>query len=300
MKRDMSTPLRATLVGSFAILLWSSLATLTAASGAVPPFLMTALTFAIGGALGLAVAARRPNGLAALRQPWPVWLHGVGGLFGYHACYFAALRLAPPVEASLIGYLWPLLIVLLSAFLPGGGLSLRHVLGALLGLGGAALIIGGRSGGFGFDAAYAPGYAAAFACALLWSGYSVASRLFQTTPTEAVAGFCVATAVLAALCHLAFEATVWPQGTVAWAAVAGLGLGPVGLAFYVWDVGMKRGDVRLLGVLSYAAPLLSTLLLIAAGYAQATPTLAVACGLIVAGALVATFGGRRKPSSAAA
>ncbi len=112
-------------------------------------------------------------------------------------------------------------------------------------------------------------------------------------PTDAVAGFCLVTAALSLACHLAVEDTVWPAGGAQWAAVAALGVGPVGAAFYLWDIGMKRGDIRLLGVASYAAPVLSTLVLVAAGYAPATWNLALACGLIVAGALVATLGPSR-------
>lgn len=295
----MTSSLRATLVGSLAIVLWGTLAVLTAATGNVPPFLLAALTFAIGGALGLAVASRRPNGLAALRQPWPVWLHGVGGLFGYHLLYFTALKLAPPAEASSICYLWPLMIVLFSALLPGGGLAARHVIGAGLGLAGAGLLISARSGGFGFEAAYLPGYLAAFASSVIWGAYSVASRWFRQVPTEAVAGFCLATAALAAVCHVALEPTIWPADAGEWLAVAALGVGPVGVAFFVWDVGMKWGDVRMLGVASYACPMITVLLLLAFGYAEPTPALAFGCALIVGGAVVATLGGRRKAAASA-
>lgn len=280
-------PASATRIGLLAILLWSTLAVLTAATGTVPPFLLTALTFAIGGAVGLVAAAAGP-GLSVLRQRPLAWLHGVGGLFGYHFLYFAALKWAPPAEAGLINYLWPLLIVLLSALLPGGGLKRAHVVGALLGFAGTVVLLLGKGGFAGIEARYAPGYLAAFACAFIWSSYSVASRAFADVPTHAVAGFCLATAALAGLCHLAWEDTVWPTGAGEWAAVALLGLGPVGLAFYAWDIGMKRGDVRFLGVASYAAPVLSTLLLVATGFAAPTWTLAAACLLIVGGAFVAT------------
>lgn len=280
-------PASATRIGLLAILLWSTLAVLTAATGKVPPFLLTALTFAIGGAVGLVAAAAGP-GLGVLRQSPLAWLHGVGGLFGYHFLYFAALKWAPPAEAGLINYLWPLLIVLLSALLPGGGLKRVHVIGALLGFAGTVVLLLGKGGFGGIEARYAPGYLAAFACAFIWSSYSVASRYFARVPTHAVAGFCLATAALAGLCHLAWEETLWPAGAGEWAAVALLGLGPVGLAFYAWDIGMKRGDVRFLGVASYAAPVLSTLLLVATGFAAPTWTLAAACLLIVGGAFVAT------------
>lgn len=285
---------RATLIGLVAILLWSTLALLTASTGATPPFLLMSLTFAIAGVAGLVVAAFRPGGLAALRQRWTAWAHGVGGLFGFHFFYFTALKLAPPAEAGLIAYLWPLLIVLFSAALPSEKLAARHLAGAALGLAGTAALIAGRAGGLSFALGAALGYASAAACAVVWAAYSVSSRAFAKVPTEALAGFCLATATLAALCHLALERTVWPAGPGQWLAVLGLGLGPVGLAFFAWDVGMKRGDVRLLGVAAYAAPLVSTLLLVAFGFAEPTAGLAAGCALIVGGALVATLARRRR------
>ncbi|OYX87955.1 MAG: EamA family transporter [Azorhizobium sp. 35-67-5] len=279
---DLSSARRATRIGLLAILLWSTLAVSTSATGAVPPFLLTALTFAMGGAVGLVAALRGP-GLAVLRQPVSAWVHGVGGLFGYHFLYFTALKLAPPAEAGLICYLWPLLIVLLSATLPGQKLRAVQVAGALLGLLGVIALFTGK-GLSGFSAQALPGYLAALAAAFIWAIYSVGSRTFGQVPTEAVAGFCLGTALLSALCHLASETTIWPAGPQEWLAVALLGIGPVGAAFYAWDIGMKRGDVRFLGVASYAAPALSTLLLVAAGYAEPRWTLALACLLIIGGA----------------
>ncbi|HEY8382101.1 MAG TPA: EamA family transporter [Microvirga sp.] len=287
----------ATGIGSIAILLWSLLALFTAASGTVPPFQLAAMTFLVGGFVGVATWIVRPQGIAALRQRPAVWALGIGGLFGYHALYFAALRLAPPAEAGLINYLWPLLIVLFSSFLPGERLRAAHLVGALLGFAGVAVLIAGR-GALAIRPEHLPGYACAFACAFVWAGYSVLSRRFGSVPTDAVAGFCLATSALSLLCHLAFETTVWPANTAQWLAILALGLGPVGAAFYVWDIGMKRGDIRLLGVASYAAPVLSTLILVLAGYAEPTLTLALSCGLIVAGALVATLMPKRSAAAA--
>jgi drug/metabolite transporter (DMT)-like permease len=282
----------ATLIGFGAVALWSLLALLTAATGSVPPFQLAAMTFAIGGVLGIVSWLARPEAVRALRQAPVVWALGVGGLFGYHALYFAALRLAPPAEAGLINYLWPLLIVLFSALLPGERLKAGHVVGALLGFAGVVALVSGRAD-LDMRAEHALGYSCAFAAAFVWAGYSVLSRRFGSVPTDAVAGFCIATSALSLVCHLAFEATVWPAGAAQWAALIALGLGPVGLAFYLWDIGVKRGDIRLLGVASYAAPVLSTLFLVLAGYADPTPALALACALIVAGALAATVMTRR-------
>ena len=281
----------ATLIGFAAILMWSLLSLLTVATGAVPPFQLAAMTFSIGGTLGAASLMSRRAGMQALRQqfsgqPWQVWALGVGGLFGYHALFFLALRLAPPAEAQLVNYSWPLLVVLFSAVLPGEHLKSHHVAGALIALAGTAVLFFAR-GGIGFAQDYLPGFTAAFVAAFTWAIYSVASRRFAAVPTATVAGFCLATAALAAICHVAFEQTHWPQSGAQWLAVLGLGIGPVGIAFYVWDVGMKHGDIRILGVGSYLAPLLSTAFLVLAGYAAASFSLALAAALVAGGGILA-------------
>ncbi|MGE0749480.1 MAG: DMT family transporter [Variibacter sp.] len=276
----------ATAVGFCAILLWSLLALFTTASGRIPPFQLAALTFAIGGLAGAATWLWRRGGPAALRQPWPVWLLGVGGLFGYHALYFTAIKTAPPAEAGLICYLWPLLIVLFSAFLPQERLRAHYVIGALLGLAGTCILFfGGRS--FALETDYIPGFAAAFVAAFVWATYSALSRRFAAVPTDAVAGFCLVTAALAALFHLLFEQTVWPANLREWGAVALLGIGPVGAAFYAWDHGVKHGDLRVLGAVSYLAPVLSTVFLVIAGFATASASLALAALFITAGGMLA-------------
>jgi drug/metabolite transporter (DMT)-like permease len=280
----------ATLIGFSAVLLWALLALFTVRTAPVPPFQLNALAFSISGAVGLIWVAAS-GGLGQLtRIGWRIYAFGTLGLFGYHAFYFTALRLAPPAEAGLIAYLWPLLIVLFSGLLPGERLRRGHVIGALVAFGGAALILaGGITGGAEGTLA---GYGFALLCALTWSGYSVLSRRLGTTPTASVAVFCLATAALSTAGHFAFEETAWPETTVGWAAIAGLGLGPVGLAFYTWDVGVKRGDIQLLGTASYAAPLLSTLILIVAGLAEPRREVLLAAVLITAGAALAVRAGR--------
>ena len=280
----------ATSIGFVAVLLWALLALFTAGSAPVPPFLLNALTFAIGGAVGVVWVLLRGR-LSTLRGvSWRIYAFGTVGLFGYHALYFSALRLAPPAEAGLIAYLWPLLIVLFSGLLPGEHLRRGHIIGALISFVGAALIV--LRNGANFDPAATPGLILAALCALTWSTYSVVSRRMGNTPTEVVAVFCVLTALLSVPAHLALETTVWPATGFGWLSVLALGLGPVGLAFYVWDIGVKKGDIQVLGVASYAAPLLSTFVLIAAGFAQASWQLVGAAVLITVGAGIAALASR--------
>jgi drug/metabolite transporter (DMT)-like permease len=276
----------ATLIGLTAILMWSLLAVLTVATGKIPAFQLAAMTFAIGAIVGFLTWIGRPEAMRALRQRPIAWIVGVGGLFGYHALYFLALRFAPPAEAGLLNYLWPLLIVLFSSLLPGERLAPHHITGAVLGLAGTVLLFTGN-GASGFTPAQLPGLLAAFVAAFVWASYSVMSRKLKSVPTDAVAGFCLATAVLAALVHGLVEDTVWPDTSAQWLAVMTLGVGPVGAAFYAWDIGMKRGDIRVLGAASYATPLLSTSFLILAGFANPSANIAIAAVLIAGGGLIA-------------
>lgn len=276
---------RATAIGFVAVLLWALLALFTVGTAPAPPLLLNAICFTIGGTLGLIWTAVS-GGLQQLRRvPIRIYVFGTLGLFGYHALYFSALRLAPAAEAGLIAYLWPLFIVLFSGLLPGEQLRAGHLIGALLAFAGAAAILGG--GASGIETQYLPGYSLAFLCALTWSGYSVLSRRLGDAPTASVAVFCLATAVLSWGLHFTLEDTIWPSGTLGWLSALGLGLGPVGLAFYVWDIGVKKGDIQLLGTSSYAAPLLSTLILVLFGVSDPSWSLAIATTLITAGALLA-------------
>ncbi len=274
--------MNATLAGIGALLLWAFLALLSRLAAGLPPLQLTAMSFAVASVLGLGVVARRGE-LGALRQPPLVWAHGVGGLFGYHALYFAALAFAPAVEANLLNYLWPLLIVLLSAPILGLRLGPRRLAGVALGFAGCALLLGG---GARFPAEAWFGFLCAIGCAFVWALYSVTARRLLEVPTSAVAGFCAGSAVLALLAHLVFEPSVMPDARQALAALL-LGLGPVGAAFFLWDLGMKRGDPRLLGTLAYGVPVASTLLLIAAGAGAFTWNVAMALVLVAGGGWLA-------------
>ncbi len=274
---------KATTIGFTAILMWALLALFTIGSAPVPPFLLNALCFGVGGSIGLIWTARR--GFGVLRSvSWKVYAFGTLGLFGYHFLYFTAFRLSPTAETGLIAYLWPLFIVLLSGLLPGERLGALHIIGALIAFAGAALIVLARSGGAEGSAL---GLVLAFACAVTWAAYSVLSRRLGEVPTESVTVFCLATAALSVLAHLGLEQTVWPNGALGWFSVLALGVGPVGAAFFTWDVGMKKGDIQLLGVASYAAPLLSTLALVLAGIAQPSYAILAAALLITGGAALA-------------
>ncbi|MBW8311811.1 MAG: DMT family transporter [Rhizobium sp.] len=279
----MTPRTRATAAGFAAVLLWSSLAVLTTATEGIPPFQLLALGFGVAGFAGVVVLLRPGGpGLAALRQPVAAGALCIGALFGYHALFFLALKRAPVVEANLLNYLWPLLIVVFAALLGGARVRAGQWLGTLLGLAAAALLVL-RGGRLDLAPAHLAGYLAAVGAAVIWALYSVLNRRFEAVPSSAMAGACLAVGLLGGGAHLLFETTVVPTAPQ-WLAIVALGLGPTGIAFWLWDIGTKRGDIAVLGTLSYAAPLLSTGLLLAFGKAQPHWTQAVAVALLLLGA----------------
>ena len=276
----------ASLCGLGAILLWALLALFTAGTAQVPPFQLTAMTFGIAFvSVSLKWLFYRQDIRPLFKIPAGLWVLGVAGLFGYHFFYFLALKNAPAAEAGLIAYLWPLLIVLFSTLLPGERFYWFHLVGGLISLVGAGLLIT-KGATLEIRPEYSTGYLAAILCAFIWSSYSVLSRRYSAVSSDVIGLFCGITALLSLGCHVLFEVTLWPEGALQWLAVLGLGIGPVGGAFFLWDRGMKHGDIQTLGVLS---PLLSTLILLAVGVASFSWPLLFGCLLITVGALVGSL-----------
>ncbi|KFN47839.1 DMT family transporter [Arenimonas composti] len=274
---------RATLAGFAAVLLWSTLAVLTTATAGIPPFQLLALGFGIAGIAGVGWLLRPGGpGAGALRQPAAAATLTIAALAGYHALYFTALKHAPAVEANLLNYLWPLLIVVFAALIGGQRVRAGQWLGTALGLAAAVLLVS-RGQAFALEERHALGYAAAIGAALVWSLYSVLNGRFAAVPVTAMAGSCLAVAVIGGLAHALFETWVAPTAGQ-WLAIIAIGLGPTGIAFGLWDVGTKRGDIAVLGALGYAAPVLSTGWLLAFGRGAPHWTQAVAVGLLLAGA----------------
>lgn len=283
---------RSTLLALAAIALWGSLASLGVALGHVPPFLLTGLSLLIGSLIALPICGFK---LARWRVPLATLALGVYGLFLYHFLLFVALRHAPPVQANLINYLWPLLIVVLApVLLPGMKLRALHVVAAVLGFCGAALVILGGSGHVALSQVqWSWGYLAAAAAAFIWSSYSLLTTRVAPFATSAIGGFALLSGVLSLLCHAIMEPAVTlsvRDGVL----IVLIGLGPMGAAFFLWDQALKTGDPRQIGLLSYLTPLLSTGLLLVVNDQPLTLTVVVAGVMIVAAAWL----GRRASATA--
>jgi drug/metabolite transporter (DMT)-like permease len=285
---------RATLFGFLAIGLWASLAILTTAAAGIPPFELLALTFSLAGGVGCAWLLRPCGaGVAALRQPAGAAALTISALGGYHSLYFIAFSRAPAIEVNLVNYLWPLLIVVFAGLLPGVRVYARQWAGTLLGLAGAALVVtGGQS--FAMQPKYLAGYLAALGAAFTWSAYSVLNRRYGSVPSSAMAGSCLAVGLIGTVIQLAGGRWVMPTPGQ-WAAIVAMAAGPVGMAFWCWDRGTKHGDIVVLGMASFATPVLSTGLLLMFGRARPHWTQGAALGLLLTGAYLSTQRKREKP-----
>lgn len=280
----------ANLLALGAIALWASLAALGVSLAHVPPFLLTGLALLVGSVIALPLSR---FDFRQWRVPASTLALGVYGLFGFHFLLFIALRHAPPVQANLVNYLWPLgIVVMAPLFLPGVSLTQRHLFAATVGFAGAALaILGGRAAGSGAgEPLWAWGYVPAAASAFIWASYSLLTQRVRAFPTAAIGSFALVSGLLSLLCHAWLEPAVTLSARD-WGLIAVLGLGPLGGAFFLWDAALKRGDPRQIGVLSFLTPLLSTLTLL--GVRGETPSASVALAgvMIIGAAVVAT----RKP-----
>ncbi len=261
-----------------AILLWASLAMLGLRLSHLPPFWLTGVALLMGSVIALPLSRLD---FSQWRLPLRTLALGVYGLFGFHFLLFIALRHAPPVQANLVNYLWPLgMVVLAPLLLPGMRLTLRHALAAGIGFAGAALAI---TGGRAVEGGLAWGYLPALGSAFVWASYSLLTQREPPFSTSAIGLFALVSGTLSLLCHVLLEPPAQVRSED-WPALLLMGLGPLGAAFYLWDAALKQGNAQQIGLLSFLTPLLSTLLLLWSSGQAVSLTVAGAAALIVGAA----------------
>ncbi len=266
------------------IVLWSFLAYLGASLNRFPPLFVTGAALTFSGILSLIKSKK-------WRISFKILLVGVGGIFGYHFFFFSALHHAPPIEANLVNYLWPLFIVLLTPlFFQRASLCFHHWMGTLLGFVGTALVI--TQGHLRFSTEFLFGYFLAFLAALTWASYSLMTKRLSPFPSYAVGKFCLISGLLSLTIyslHGNLLLTLHRLQLIDAIHLVLLGSGPLGLAFFTWDAALKRGDPRIIGALTYLTPLLSTFILVELGGYHLSGISATGMVIIISGATIGTL-----------
>lgn len=285
-----------TASGLAAIVLWSAtFAFARSLSEHVGPLTAGACAYLVGGVFCLLRLWRSGKIAGRLRELSPRYLLGCGSLFiVYTAAIYLAVGLAKDreqvLEVALVNYLWPALTVLFSLPLLGKKASLWLLPGTALALGGVLLVMTqGTHTSWQSFAQHVQDNPAAYGLALLaavsWGGYSNLARRWSGPGSEgAVELFMPATgAVLLVIRLFTAEPTDWTARCVG--EVAGLAAVTT-VAYVLWDLPMRKGNMLVVVACSYFTPLLSTLVSCAYLRVSPGPKLWIGCLLLVAGSLV--------------
>lgn len=241
------------ILGLITIICWGSLATFGQILVHMPPFFVLGFCFLMGSIPAFFK-------FKEMFANWKLVLWGTMGYFGYHFFLFYSFRFAPALEANLINYLWPIIMVLIApVFFPDSKLKVYHIVGAVLAVLGSVILVTGKGGQFQWE--NLKGYLLALGAALTWPLYSIGKKKMGSMSVWSVGGACFLSGILCFSTHALIEPVVVlnPRDLI---TLIMMGIGPFGLAFYFWDLAMKMGDTRLIGALAYLTPVLSTLLLI--------------------------------------
>ncbi len=278
----------ANLKGIATIFLWSLSALFISWTPEIPPFLLAACTSAFGFVLfAFRWMKSREKFDTAIRQPVQVWILFAVAVIAYRGFYLSGLKIAPTVEANLLNYLWPLLIVVFGAFVNRKMPTPTVLCGAVAGLCGVGLLLT-PSGIAASSLNITSGHILAFLGAVCWSGYSVATRLMKADSSDLI-GVMHGVAVLIFIAfHVAFEPSVaWERVDMYHVAgVTELGLA-ISLGYSWWDEAMSRGDQHQIAIGANFIPLLSTIWLVLFGSQAITQRVICAAGLIIVGSYIA-------------
>ena len=272
-----------TICGVVALVLWSFSAVSVCLLAHIPVFQLAAIV----GGIGVTVTAVRITLIgkwSEMRQPLHFWVFGIF-LIGFNEwVYLFALKNAPPEQADLINYLWPLLLLLSVGLLPKERISLVSLIGAAIGFAGIYILLtwGGKGGVFRGE--YLWGYVAAFLAAISWVVYILFSKSNPHKSPEFVGLYFGGMALFCGVVHFQYEQTVIPT-LFEWTVLAFTGIAIHGSAFPLWDFAMKKGAFDFLSMLSYFTPISSILILILFGQVEGTAGLGIACVFVTFGNL---------------
>ncbi len=267
---------RATYLGLGALTMWTVEPLLISEVNSLPIFEVLSIIFFSSFMLTAIRLTKQKRWHSVLKQPAFIWGAGLLGICLSDFAYIYGAKYAPIAHVDLIDYLWPCLVVAFTSMLPNERFSVQHIVGALLGLVGIYVLVHNEVSQNGFNTGYLFGYLLALFGAFLWGGYSAFSRYHKNVPTEMIGMYCGLGAVLCLLLHLKFETFVMPTASEGSLAVL-TGITGAGIAYQLWDHGVKFGNVYLLSSATYIARISAMALLVMFGKEPLTLSLVIAC-----------------------
>lgn len=274
--------MKGTLAGLTAISIWATSATLIAYLSRIPPLEIVAYSWAISSVLLLAYFMLRGDDIAQyFRRPLNDYLFVIAGIGLYTAVYYMAFANAPAFEANALNYLWPIFLMSFLIIFQGAPLRFSSIAGMALGFAGCVILFFHQDGKPSFSSINY-GHALAVLSALMWGLYSCFAK-GKTYPVGFMIPVFIISGLLTFAAHSAAEIPVAPDG-MEWILIFLIGV--CRLAYVLWDYGMQKGDQVLITSASYFTPLVSSVLLAASGFGAASPSIALAAALIIAGCLV--------------
>ena len=223
------------------------------------------------------------------RLSWPdgkTSMLGIWGIFIYHWVYYLALDRAPIAEAAILATTWSFWMVVFSSLQRFKKITFSIAATALICMVGAGLVISaGKT--VSFEGRYLLGYGLALGCGLIWSSFSVGLALIKPKE-EPMTAFMVMAALLSLVVYVMTGPHPVPTPG-ALAAAFYLGCVPLGLSFFLWNRALLRGNIAVIGYLSFLTPPLAVLLV--ALIRRETLSAQVVVGMVLI--LVAAIVGKR-------
>ncbi|MFN3234175.1 MAG: DMT family transporter [Gammaproteobacteria bacterium] len=268
----------ATAIGCLGLVMWAFSALLTTIVRELPIFEILSIVFTISVSI-TAFKLTIKKEWHKLKQPVLLWIIGVIGVYGNDVLYISAFKHAPSVQADLINYLWPILVILFAGCLPKEKFTIKHIVAGLLGFAGVYILITHGKGLAGFKMQYLWGYVLALLDAIVWALYTLVARHYNKKPVEMMGVYCGIGGLISFMLHMHMETTALPS-IDQWVALIIMGFTTQGLAYFFWDYGVKGGNFKLLSVLSYGTPIASVALLVLFGVTKNSGNLMIACLLV--------------------
>lgn len=279
----------ATLIGYIGVLFWSFSAIFNASVRRIPTFEIIIFAYGTACVVILARVAWRRE-WHKFKQPLMIWVIGILGIYANDVFYIAAFKQIPAVQADLINYLWPVGVIIFSGFLPREKFNAYHLAAALIALIGVYVLVTGGRGLGGINPRYFVGYSLALSGVVTWCVFVLVSRHYPDIPVEMIGVYCGIGALLSIVPQAVTEKFVMPTAKDL-AVLIMMGLTAQGLAYVLWEIGVKRGNFLLLSVLAYGNPILSVLLLVIFGFTQLTVAVAIASVMVTIAGVFASFDG---------